>query len=272
MSQLPAFQLLNSIVSWPENCLQLVPASPSALLRYEDPVESCRWVFTWGSPGHMAEQTTAMAAAAGRLAKVCTGDFFPCWCPDPTQGFILEGDGVLPATAGSSISPVRIITAVAPLAENVPRLQLTNWRVTAAVLAEIGHTFTCVRWLRLDACHLDIDFWRGLPSLTTVETLVISSHTRLKIGQLVAFCRKVQRQAKIAFLNMDRTYMQGPIRDGFKSKWEECVRYRSAHGLVPVELCQWHYKKSRKSYGFHDGSDSDSYFDKRPVLYEADLF
>ena len=150
---------------------------------------SVKLIKTWFTPiqGHPTfywdimpdvDQTDTVATAAQKLSTCdlsSSGTFKVSWLNLP------EG----PA------SPIRIISALAPLAASIPALCLENCPITASLLDDLARSLPHTHTLFLKCCAISDDAWVRLLTLSSVTALSFKS--RVPLAEAVALAASVPR-------------------------------------------------------------------------------
>ena len=177
----PSFWDVCRFTTWPDLSLIIYPGHPA------------RWTLNPHSP----DQTRAVAKAATRLA-LCSGSmlrdkpFAIVWESVPTDPSLSAG----------------ILSALAPMADNIATLFLDNWTITAALLDELAQSLPHTSSLYLVRCTFTSEAWLRLLTLTSVRALYFLALTKpedrlpehqVQLVDVVAYTLSVPHAMKLFF-------------------------------------------------------------------------
>ena len=169
------------------------------------------------------DQTDAVATAAKQLSTCnvsSSGTFKLSWMNLP--------DG--PAL------PIRILSALAPLAGSIPALCLENCPITASLLDELARSLPYTHTLFLKCCAIRNDAWVRLLTLSSVTA--ISFKSRVPLAEAVALAAAVPRAMQL-WLDVQVLQHFGPRN---RASWDVFVaslaERRMASGLPPVIIAE----------------------------------
>ena len=181
LRQLPSFQDVCRFTTWPAVSLALLDEYPAF------------WALGPPSPG----QTQAVAKAATRLAS-CSGGmlhgkpFSIRWKYVPTEP---------ESSAG-------IISALAPMADDITVLSLDNWTITTALIDELAQSLPHTSRLHFRRCTFTSEAWLRLLTLTSATALYFHASTKLgdrlpehqvQLADAIAYALSVPHAMKIFF-------------------------------------------------------------------------
>ena len=208
----PDFREVCRFTSWPSSVKLVKP--------WSTPLES--HTFHWDIMPDV-DQTDTVATAAQKLSTCdlsSSGTFKVSWQNLP------EG----PA------SPIRIISALAPLAASIPALCLENCPITASLLDQLARSLPHTHTLFLKCCAISNDAWVRLLTLSSVTALSFKS--RVPLAEAVALAASVPRALQL--------WLDEKVLRNFgarnRASWDVFVaslaERRMASGLPPVIIAE----------------------------------